>query len=164
MGCYTNGTDTFCIGNCSTPTCTENDVKCVGDVIYTCDANGDWQPGTDCSTDGLACYRGQCTTPVGVGGFCDDAPCEADLDCIGTPQSQHRFCAARCDCTQGTGCPDPWACMFQSSSSNPPTCWCGMPCDPANNGTDCPNGGDGWSCELLGQDDQGNDVYGCMIQ
>lgn len=49
-----------------TTTCTENDVKCVGTVINTCDAAGAWAAGDDCAnnTEGKTeCKAGACVAP-----------------------------------------------------------------------------------------------------
>jgi hypothetical protein len=163
---YTDGTPrTGCIYNCNLGySCTtEGETRCQGEVSQTC-TGGTWVDTTDCSTNSQVCNRdtGLCIPFPEIGGFCENTglQCAEGLDCIGTSESAHAFCTPQCDCTSYTGCDAGWECLF-SSGGDPPTCWCARLCTTA---ADCPDGGaGGYSCEVLAQDGEGNDILGCMI-
>ncbi|MFC1655214.1 hypothetical protein ACFL2F_05345, partial [Myxococcota bacterium] len=102
-GCYTDGTNNFCIDNCSSDycDCTNGETKCSGDTVQTCN-NLVWEDTTDCTASSQVCYNGACIAPAELGEFCEDTPCATGLACIGTADSAHSFCTPECDCTQGT--------------------------------------------------------------
>ena len=159
-GCYTDGTNNFCIDNCSVSyaSCNNGDRQCNGDTVQECQ-NGNWVDLTDCTQSSQVCANGQCIAPAGLGDFCENIPCAAGLDCIGTAQSTHSFCTPQCDCTQGTGCAVGWECLF-GNGDPPTTCWCAKLCITD---ADCPDGGaGGYECIVLANDGT-NDIYGCMI-
>ncbi|MFC1655213.1 hypothetical protein ACFL2F_05340, partial [Myxococcota bacterium] len=159
-GCYTDGTNNFCIDNCSVDRgpCTNGETKCSGDTVQTCTA-GAWVDGVDCSASSQVCSNGACVAPAGLGDYCESTPCAAGFDCIGTADSVHSFCTPECDCTQGTGCEAGWECLL-GDGDPPTTCWCAKLCTTA---TDCPDGGaGGFECIVLANDGT-NDIYGCMI-
>jgi hypothetical protein len=165
MTCYSLSTGgTVCLDNCSVDyACdTEGATRCLGTVVQTC-TSGVWVDTTDCATSSQFCHDGACVAPSGLGDFCEEIPCEAGLDCLGTATSVHQFCSPECDCATGTGCDTAtgWECMFSDQHPTDPTCWCGKTCPNNDPAQDCPNGGTGWSCE---ETETGSGVYFCMIQ
>jgi hypothetical protein len=155
--CYTDGTNNFCLENCSSSggnTCVEGQLMCQGTYLFVCQG-GYWQEVTDCGWDDQVCTTNGCVDPAGLGEFCETVPCAAGLECLATPNSQHGFCTNSCTCGDAAGCLAGWSCMLTDNTR----CWCGVECNTAS---DCPNGGVDWDCVYLGVDEQGQNIYGCL--
>jgi hypothetical protein len=154
--CYTDGTNNFCLQNCSAHggVCVEGETRCEGNIVQIC-VNGTWIDAIDCAAQAQVCANGDCTDPSQLGDFCEAVPCATGLECLATASSQHGFCTNPCTCTQGTGCQSGWSCILSDNTQ----CWCGIECNTAS---DCPNGGVDWNCVFLGQDEQGQTLYGCL--
>ena len=63
--CYTDGTNNFCLDNCSSyigTNCIEGELMCQGTYLFVCQ-DGYWQEVTDCAWDNLVCTTQGCVPP-----------------------------------------------------------------------------------------------------
>ena len=136
-------------------TCDGIDNDCDG-IDNDCDVNTDCVDDRDCGP-GQVCQAGTCL-PSGAGqagDLCDlNVGCAAGLECLLFDEA-HGYCAGSCDCEQGQGCEAPAECMWTDGQS----CWCGYSCQT---NSDCPGGGQGWTCYDVGSEYGDMPFFACL--